>query len=258
MNFFNQTIREQIHTLFRGGIYMFLVGSVWATFHTPSFPDPSIIEPELQTEPIQTETEREPFTYEYKDTEYFVEPIYDYELWGMVVSHNDEYSFWDKLLPNILGARIKDLCVVWGTNTENKELISDINFWNENYTCWYQTHDNQAYSWFDGAKLSNNHVITDNLDIKRTILRSNVGDQIRLKGSLASYGYADTNKLVRSSSTVRTDTGNGACETIFVDEFEIIKKNPSILSHFILNSFRYLLLIIIVKIIFAFACPKPR
>jgi len=52
------------------------------------------------------------------------------------------------------------------------------------------------------------------------------GDQIRFKGWLVSYGIKDT-PYRRVSSTSRRDRGNGACETVFVNEFEILKPaNP--------------------------------
>jgi hypothetical protein len=40
---------------------------------------------------------------------------------------------------------------------------------------------------------------------------------------LASYRNP-ANHFFRGTSTVRTDTGNGACETIYVSEFQILKK----------------------------------
>ncbi len=49
------------------------------------------------------------------------------------------------------------------------------------------------------------------------------GDQVHLKGWLVSYGIKDT-PYRRVSSTTRTDRGNGACETIFVTDFEVLKK----------------------------------
>jgi hypothetical protein len=46
-----------------------------------------------------------------------------------------------------------------------------------------------------------------------------VGDQVHFRGYLVDYtGPAGT----RVSSTVRTDTGNGACEVVYVEGFEIL------------------------------------
>ncbi|MEM9690774.1 MAG: hypothetical protein AAF917_15010, partial [Pseudomonadota bacterium] len=52
-----------------------------------------------------------------------------------------------------------------------------------------------------------------------------VGDQIRIQGYLASYtGPTGT----RGTSTTRTDTGDGACETIFIDTFRIVESTLSV------------------------------
>ena len=47
-----------------------------------------------------------------------------------------------------------------------------------------------------------------------------VGDQVRVKGWLAHYGATGNPK--RGTSTTRTDTGDRACETIFVDRFDVL------------------------------------
>jgi hypothetical protein len=57
--------------------------------------------------------------------------------------------------------------------------------------------------------------------IRDRVAEIRVGDQIRVKGSLARYGAVGGGGL-RGTSTTRDDTGDGACETILVDEFEIV------------------------------------
>ena len=53
-----------------------------------------------------------------------------------------------------------------------------------------------------------------------------VGDQIQVDGLLASYGNGGGYQ--RGTSTVRTDTGNGACETIFVKSVSVLAEMQSI------------------------------
>ena len=48
-----------------------------------------------------------------------------------------------------------------------------------------------------------------------------VGDQVHFRGYLAEYSHGGGFK--RGTSIVRTDTGNGACETVFVEDVEILK-----------------------------------
>ncbi len=55
-----------------------------------------------------------------------------------------------------------------------------------------------------------------------------IGDQIHLTGHLANYRHFSGNGFARGTSTVRTDTGNGACETIFVNEVNILRSAPSL------------------------------
>jgi hypothetical protein len=52
-----------------------------------------------------------------------------------------------------------------------------------------------------------------------------IGDQIRVKGYLVDYTtYKDGQPAgTRVSSEVRTDTGNGACEVLFVESFDVIR-----------------------------------
>ena len=60
------------------------------------------------------------------------------------------------------------------------------------------------------------------------------GDQVRLRGVLAEYRNPQ-NGFFRSTSTTRDDTGNGACETIYVTDFEIVRKaNPGLRFYYAL------------------------
>jgi hypothetical protein len=71
--------------------------------------------------------------------------------------------------------------------------------------------------------LSNNHLLTDDRATKDALMSAEPGDQIRLKGVLAEYVNAG-NGYARGTSLTRDDTGNGACETVYLDEFEILHK----------------------------------
>ena len=65
--------------------------------------------------------------------------------------------------------------------------------------------------------------LVDDDDIRQALMRSEPGDHIRLKGMLVEYSNP-ANGFRRGTSTTRTDTGNGACETIYVEDFEVIRK----------------------------------
>src|SRR5690606_31174924 len=71
--------------------------------------------------------------------------------------------------------------------------------------------------------MSNNHLISDDADIRERLRDVRIGDQVRIRGQLASY---ESSAGKRGTSITRDDTGDGACETIYVEEFEIIASAP--------------------------------
>jgi hypothetical protein len=174
-------------------------------------------------EPRQTRTTRKPFDASWDGTGYRVKPEYDYDLVGMIVSfrHHDNNSRMHRLADDHLN--MLDVCVVWGNNT-NGAMLDKIDFWNGIFTCNVKTRDQAAWDSFDIYQLSNNHLISDDEYIRDQVRKINIGDQIRVRGVLASYDSPGGN---RGTSTTRTDTGDGACETIYVDHFEIVKPATS-------------------------------
>ena len=178
--------------------------------------------PQLAEEPRQSPTRERPFRLTYNDVQYEVAPEYDYDITGMVVSyrhHHEDNSRMHALAKDHLN--MLDMCVVWGDNLKN-ERLDRISFWNGIFTCNVKTRDQQAWDAFDMNQLSNNHLLSDDEFIRRQVKKIRVGDQVRVRGYLASY--TSEAGSVRGTSTTRTDTGNGACETIYVKDFEIVRK----------------------------------
>jgi len=176
--------------------------------------------PDVLDEPRQTATRTRPFDAAFNGVDYLVEPEYEYDLAGMVVSyrHHDGNSRMHFLANDHLN--MLDVCVVWGDSAASK-LLHKIDFWNGIFTCNVFTRDSAAWDAFSMDQLSNNHLISDDESIRRQVKGIAIGDQIRVRGYLASYSSEKGGK--RGTSTTRTDTGNGACETLFVEQFEIIK-----------------------------------
>ncbi len=193
-----------------------LLVSVWNRNALPGRID---FDPRLALEPAQTGTNRAPFPVTFNDVEYFVEPEYAYELFGMIVSfrHHDGQSRMHRLANDHLN--MLDVCVIWGGNTEHPDL-AELSFWNGIFTCNVTTRDRDAWEAFDMYQLSNNHLVSDDEYIRDRVTRIRVGDQIRVRGYLASYSSPNGGR--RGTSTTRKDTGDGACETIYVEDFEII------------------------------------
>ena len=178
----------------------------------------------IADEPRQTRTTRKSFDASWDEVDYLVEPEYDYDLVGMIVSfrHHDNNSRMHRLADDHLN--MLDVCVVWGSNTRGAEL-DKIDFWNGTFTCNVKTRDQGAWESFDMDQLSNNHLISDDEDIRERVRKVKVGDQVRVQGVLASYVSPGGR---RGTSTTRTDAGDGACETIYVDRFEIIRPATSL------------------------------
>jgi len=180
--------------------------------------------PELEREPRQSPTEAAPFAVNKGGIEYRVQPLYDYELDGLVVSWAPHSG--DSMLHRLWGdhLNVADLCVVWGHNANGVDL-QRFHFENGQFTCFFRTRDEAAWRSFRLAQVSNNHLLTDDAWLEDKIGSVEVGDQIRLRGYLARY--SNTDGFDRGTSTTRDDTGNGACETIWVTAFDVTRAAAS-------------------------------
>lgn len=76
---------------------------------------------------------------------------------------------------------------------------------------------------FDQNAISNNHLLTESPRLAKELLKVRVGDQIHFRGRLSEYSHNVGFAFKRGTSTVRTDSGNGACETVYVDSIDIIR-----------------------------------
>jgi hypothetical protein len=82
--------------------------------------------------------------------------------------------------------------------------------------------DTGSFSW---SQISNSNLLPANEDIYKKIKSANIGDQVSFSGYLVDYSYdIGKGEWRRITSTIREDTGNGACEIIYVSNFVIIKK----------------------------------
>jgi hypothetical protein len=214
--------------IFRLGFLICLLLWVLAMVFDDRLPPESAILPQLYGEPQQTQEDLPaPFAVTVKKVTYTVRPLFRYEMSGLVVSQHRSDSLldishrrWNDFL------NIKDLCLVWGRNIRSG-VYREMKFWNRDFTCMCAFPDEETGMLFSGSHLSNNHLLSADRRLSRRILRVRPGDQVHFKGYLAEYRQP-ANQFFRGSSTVRDDTGNGACETVFVTEFNILKRaNPA-------------------------------
>jgi len=202
--------------LFLAATFAWLLLSFWKRNDLPGEID---YVDEVLNEPTQNASSKSAFDASFGGVNYRVEPEFDYELYGMVVSfrHHDGQSRMHRQSNDHLN--MLDVCVIWGDNIANPHL-GKINFWNGIFTCNFQTRDQAAWDAFDIYQVSNNHLISDDNSIRDRVKSIRIGDQIRIRGHLASYASEGGGE--RGTSTTRMDTGDGACETIYVEKFEIV------------------------------------
>ncbi len=186
-------------------------------------PDIPVV-PLVEKAPLQTQVALNPIAAAAGDVNYQIQPLYEYELYGLVVSyrHHDGNFGLHKLWNDHLN--VADICVVFGSNATLVDLTK-FDFHNGQFTCNFFTRDQQAWNQFNIYLISNNHLLTTDDAIREQIEDIKIGDQIRIKGWLSSYKNEQGGE--RGTSITRMDTGNGACETIYVNEVEVLQSYTS-------------------------------
>ena len=195
------------------------VGLALSWWNGDEFAPDMPLDPAIDEEPRQVEVARPMFVARANEHDYQIKPLYEYELTGLVVSFKrfrpgiGIHERWNDYI------NVADVCVVWGHNASDVDLNA-FDFWNLEFTCNYSTRDQVAWEQFNDDQLSNNHLVSDDPSIIAEIGRLRVGDQIHFRGWLSEYGQPGG--PMRGTSTTRTDSGNGACETIYLTEFRIL------------------------------------
>jgi len=205
-------LRRWISRAFVASLFLFAL----AGWRKGRLVGPPEIRPELLREPVQAATDRAPFSFPYRGKECRVRPVAEYELWGLVVSHNNIHSMAD-IYHDRSSVDTKDLCVVWGDNLQRDDYLR-ATFKSGPFTCYV--------TWTDGVKLamneiSNNHLITRDAAIRDAIAGVQIGDQVHLKGLLVDYQMEDWEKFWRRTSTTRNDSG---CEVVLVEELDVLQR----------------------------------
>jgi hypothetical protein len=92
----------------------------------------------------------------------------------------------------------------------------------------------------------NNHLITADQRIRDRIDAVRIGDQIHLKGLLVNYSARRMPHAWRMTSTTRNDSGNGACEVVFVEAIDILQHGtPGWYTTYTLGWWSLLLLLVL-------------
>lgn len=221
-------------------------------------PDAEDILDDLLQNPAQTPVEMAPFQIDAGEMVYTIRPLFSYELYGLVVSHHNCGTWWDIYHHDQWKdfINVKDLCVLWGRNVET-EVYKDMRFTSDSWTCTYYWPNEEVGSRFRHTCLSNNHLLSHDESVTNALLKTSTGDQIHLQGYLAEYSHSQ-GEFYRGTSTNRTDTGNGACETIYVEDYEILRVgNPFWRGTFTVSKYVILLAVLLIIIRFFRSSARP-
>ncbi len=183
--------------------------------------------PEVQTEPVQKEVHLPAFGAHAGKIDYRVAPVADYEITGLVVSRHDSDAWWDWIHAAANDhLNVADLCMVWGANAASGAYEKTSSSSGQ-FVCYFESGDAQALQPSNVRALSNNHLLTADPRVAKRLRNVQLGDPVRLTGQLVSYSHNAGFAFKRGTSTTREDTGNGACETIFVPDLELLKLAPA-------------------------------
>jgi hypothetical protein len=199
-----------------------VAGAGYFSLREIALPDASAIDPTIKEgEPLQEVGFRPAFTTIIGEYTYTLTPRATYDIAGLVVSqHRGDALF--NLYHKVDPGNIKDVCVVWGEDITNGSYRK-VRYRSEEFTCYYSWSGTLSPP-FKPEKASNNHLIPADEAIAERIRAIHVGDQIRMRGLLVDYTVARDGReiLTRRTSLTRADTGNGACEILYVTDLAVI------------------------------------
>lgn len=207
--------------------WLFIAALINFAFRFWSYPalsvlSPGTVLPEVSRgAPVQGITSQPDFNFSFGGREYGVRPKASYELYGVVVSHNDPTG-WGDIYHDENSVDFRDICVVWGDNALS--LGAGFEFYSEPWTCFVRFNSPEAADAFSGLELSNNHLLGGSDATRKLINGLRIGDQVYISGLLVDYWDKEYPDLIRTSSLRRDDTGNGACEVFFVEDAAVLKR----------------------------------
>jgi hypothetical protein len=205
-------------------------------------------------EPSQKDVQNsEKISFDQNGYQFDVDPLFDYEITGFVLSHYD-YTFFalrrtDSVFP-------VDLCLTWGENMKSRSYQEyNLNVRQDSRWCyvnWSKSID------FDMNEVSNNHLVINDKELEKKAFSVRSGDQVRITGKLANVKATNVDGKLADyefesaswgSSTTRTDSGAGACEVIWVESIEILQRGNEFSYFAHVYSLYLIVLILIAKII---------
>ena len=112
-----------------------------------------------------------------------------------------------------------DLALGWQKMSSN-ELLKTIKITQSNrFYFWYTKEPNYPRRDIE-TQSANTHIIAANKNVESQLKKVNIGSIIHMKGYLVNV-KSKKGIFTWKTSTTRDDTGNGACELVYVESIEI-------------------------------------
>lgn len=145
----------------------------------------------------------------WQKNDFTITPLYRYEIKGVVLTYGNFFFTSEASLSPV------DVTLGWGPLSD-QAIIDQMTFIHAPRWVAISLPDGKSPIAYDllSTSFSNNHLIPANDAVASTLKRITKGDILTLKGYLIS---ATNSTYYWSSSTTRTDTGQGACEVMWVD-----------------------------------------
>ncbi len=196
------------------------LGILIYTTQTAPLSTDAFVEPiNISSDPIQTtdsETILPPLTY--GNAKFFFTVKAKYKISGVLVSKKRyTNTHWSRLSPY-------DYAICWG---DVPGMFPYVKFSQYGRFCHYRYKQSAPVAVeYLAQHMSNNHMIPSNLNIRRALKVAKKKELVEIEGYLVciianveKHGTTNWN-----TSTIRTDTGNGACEILYITKLRIKDK----------------------------------
>ena len=186
------------------------------------------IAPEVLKQPLQSQLIRSKIIrFTRNDYAYELTPVYAYDISGLITSKLNYSIFTIYKSEKIFSV---DLCLIWGSNAASR-IFKDqgVNFSQDCRFCWVHWCGKKE---FNLQEFSNNHLLIVDPVLEKKIRGFHEGDQVRIWGELVNVkgklfgrgGRYDPPEIIWKTSVSRSDSGAGACEVIYVEDAEVLKR----------------------------------
>jgi len=196
------------------GISCFFIYSIWFNNSVSLGKGQFIFDTPIQTQFLQNDARKKSFMYE----GFEITPLAHYEISAKVLSkkkYKDKKNYPSSISPI-------DFALAWQKLSDeailDKMTISQRNRW---YFYKYKEKLPLDQTYIQSHS-SNHHLIPKDEIIKKALFKIKKGQLIKLKGRLVSVSDKGHKQNPWKSSLSRADTGDGACEIMFVESVEVL------------------------------------